>query len=134
MPGDAVLFLKRLGQRNLCHRLCPYVCTMAASHGIVGFLSGKRGVGRSLSSRLGCSCCCVFVLEGSYRELPAAARLLSTVAGLTAPGVSFQDLRDFHPLPLSDMLSRIATDPWPCIDFMFFQRAENDYQKWLAVH
>jgi hypothetical protein len=44
---------------------------------------------------------------------------LSTVAGLTAPGVSFQDLRDFHPLPLSDMLSRIATDPWPCIDFIF---------------
>ncbi len=103
---------------------------MAASHGIVGFPSGKRDVGRSLPSRLGCSCCCVFVLEGSYRELPAAARLLSTVAGLTAPGVSFQDLRDFHPLPLSDMLSRIATDPWPCFDFMFFQRAENDYQKY----
>ena len=58
------------------------------------------------------------MLEGDYRESPAAARLLSTVAGLTAPGVSFQDLGDFHPLPLSDMLSRIATDPWPCIDFI----------------
>ena len=114
--------------------LHPFVCTMVGIHGNVGFPSGKRGVGRPLPSRPCWSCEYVFVLEGGYREPPAAARLLSTVAGLTAPGVSFQDLGDFHPLPLSDMLSRIATDPWPCIDFMFFQRAENDYQKWLAVH
>ena len=52
LPGNAVLFLKRLGQRNLCHRLCPCICTMAASHGMVGFLLGKRGVGRPLPSRL----------------------------------------------------------------------------------